>query len=528
MTRWRCLNEECERQTFSEQLSGVAARYARRTLRIGQLVQLFGHVVGGRPGERLMKRLGMPTSDDTILRHLKRSVKGRVRENVRVLGIDDWSWRKGASYGTVMVDMERHEVVDVLPDRSAATTADWLRQQPDVEIVSRDRCGLYAQGAREGAPQARQVADRFHLFQNLRETIENQLSRSDRGMARPSLPITDGEDSSPTICSTRGRQKVAQHRHLTRRAHDRSRQAMYERVQILKAAGRNVRGIAREMGVNWRTAKKWVHATAFPERSERAPTPTSPRFFRDYLSGRWASGCTRGRQLFEEIQPRGYTGSYSNLERFLTKWRRGKFAALSPSPAATATLGTTTATAPATAAAMPRAIDPTTGWLISLIVAAALCMKPRGLLTTGQAAKVAALKNASLEFVTMRGLAMRFRGILRSKNAKRLDGGLNDAQRSGIYAMQRFARTLRQDICAVRNAVAEPWSNGQTEGQINSIENSQASHVRPRRRRTVASPYDAATDIHGARNVRQTQLVTFYQINAAANRLKDGYPRAIG
>ncbi len=93
-------------------------------------------------------------------------------------------------------------------------------------------------------------------------------------------------------------------------------------------------------------------------------------------------------------------------------------------------------------------------------------MKPRGLLTTGQAAKVAALKNASLEFVTMRGLAMRFRGILRSKNAKRLDGWLNDAQRSCIYAMQRFARTLRQDICAVRNAVAEPWSMGQTEGQI--------------------------------------------------------------
>jgi len=264
MTRWRCLNDESERQTFSEQLSGVAARYARRTLRIGHLVQLFGHVAGGRPGERLMKRLGMPASDDTILRHLKRSVTGRVRENVSVLGIDDWSWRKGASYGTVMVDMERHEVVDVLADRSAATTADWLLQRPHVEIVSRDRCGLYAQGAREGAPQARQVADRFHLFQNLRETIENQLSRSDRGMTRPSLPITDGEDSSPTSCSTGGRQKVAEHRHLTRRAHDRSRQAMYERVQILKAAGRNVRGIAREMGVNWRTAKKWVHATAFP------------------------------------------------------------------------------------------------------------------------------------------------------------------------------------------------------------------------------------------------------------------------
>ena len=118
---------------------------------------------------------------------------------------------------------------------------------------------------------------------------------------------------------------------------------------------------------------------------------------------------------------------------------------------------------------MPRAIDPVTGWLILPIVVAALCMKPHGLLTTGQAAKVAALKNALSEFVTMRWLAMRFRGIPRSKNAKRLGGWLNDAQRSGIYAMQRFARTLRQEICAVRNAVAEPWSNGQTEGQISRL-----------------------------------------------------------
>ena len=124
-----------------------------------------------------------------------------------------------------------------------------------------------------------------------------------------------------------------------------------------------------------------------------------------------------------------YTGSYSNLEHLLTKWRRAKRAALSPFRASTPAPATTTATDPATAAAMPRAIDPVTGWLISPIVVAALCMKPHGLLTTGQAAKVAALKSALSEFVTMRWLAMRFRGIPRSKNAKRLDGWLNDAQR---------------------------------------------------------------------------------------------------
>ena len=180
VSRWRCLNAECERRTFTDQLPEIVCPYARRTQRIAELVYLIGHGTGGRPAERLMKRLGMSVSDDTILRHLKRQVaRLRARMPVRVAGIDDWSWRRGRTYGTIIVDLERREVVDVLQDRTTAGTAEWLRQHPEVEIVSRDRCGLYAQGAREGAPQARQVADRFHLLQNLRETIETQLSRAD-------------------------------------------------------------------------------------------------------------------------------------------------------------------------------------------------------------------------------------------------------------------------------------------------------------------------------------------------------------
>ena len=137
-----------------------------------------------------MKRLGMPVSDDTILRHLKRQVaRLRAKTTVRVAGIDDWSWRKGRTYGTIIVDLERREVVDVLRDRTIAGAAEWLRQHPEVEIVSRDRCGLYAQGAREGAPQARQVADGFHLLQNLRETIEAQLGRATDQRVEPYRPI---------------------------------------------------------------------------------------------------------------------------------------------------------------------------------------------------------------------------------------------------------------------------------------------------------------------------------------------------
>jgi len=153
--RWQCRFKACKRQTFAEQFPEIAAPLARRTRRAAELVHLFGHGVGGRPGERLMKRIGMPTSDDTILRCLKRQAKARhVETSVRVLGVDDWAWRKGSTYGTIIVDLERRQVIDLLPDRSAGATADWLKRHPDIEMISRDRCGSFAQGAREGAAGA--------------------------------------------------------------------------------------------------------------------------------------------------------------------------------------------------------------------------------------------------------------------------------------------------------------------------------------------------------------------------------------
>ncbi len=193
-------------------------------------------------------------------------------------------------------------------------------------------------------------------------------------------------------------------------------------------------------------------AHALPQRNASASKTTSPRYFEDYLSRRWSEGCARGRRLFQEIKTRGYTGSFSNLERLLAKWRNPKHKATRPVP---------------TVRAQP--FDPATGRSISPIVAAALCIKPRGLLTANQAAKVDALKSDWPEFAVMRRLAMRFRGVLKSKSVNGLGVWMNDAQQSGLYAMQRFARVLRRDISAVRNAITEPWSNGQTEGQINRL-----------------------------------------------------------
>ena len=414
-----------------------------------------------------MKRLGMPVSDDTILRHLKRQVaRGRRTMTVRVAGIDDWSWRKGRTYGTIIVDLERREVVDLLQDRAATGTAEWFGQHPEVEIVSRDRCGLYAQGAREGASQARQVADRFHLLQNLRETIETQLSRVDRPTGRALLPESNDEHVTSTPSGPGGLSDVAEHRLLTRQAHRRSRQAIFDQIHSLREAGSSIATIARETGFGSRTIRKWLKFDAPPDRRATAPKPCSPHYFFGYPSRRWANGCVRGRQLLEEIKLRGYTGSFSHLERLLAKWRRVDDAKVS-----SAVIGGPRAESKPqpTMTPAPRVIDPATGWTITPIVAASLCIKPRGLLTPNQATKVDALKSASPEFTAMRRLAMRFRGILRSRAVEKLGLWLDDAQQSGIYAMQRFARTVRRDLDAVTNALIEEWSNGQTEGHINRL-----------------------------------------------------------
>ena len=383
----------------------------------------------------------MPVSDNTVLRQFKHRVRERRdAAPLRAVAIDDWSWRKGFTYGTIIVDLERRVVADVLQTRSAKDTADWLKQHPEIEVVSRDRCGLYAQGARQGAPQARQVADRFHLLQNFRESIERQMTEISRFAGRPRLPPVPGD---------RDEALRFERRH--------ARQTLFDQVKLLHASGKTLIDIAVETGVKRRTVAKWMKMDVLPHRRRLSLKTSSPLYFKEFLTRRWAEGDRVGRRLFQDIRRRGYTGSFSNLERLLSTWRasnRGK-------PQPQQQLSKPVAEGPA--------VDPATGWQISPIVAASLCMKPRPMLTPSETAKVAALKKASPSFVTMRQLAMRFRGLLRGDDPDKLDRWLHDARHSGVRAMQQFARTLSRDSEAVRHAIAEPWSSGQAEGQINRL-----------------------------------------------------------
>jgi transposase len=373
-----------------------------------------------------------------------------------VAGVDDWAWRKGHKYGTIIVDLERRAVVDVLADRSAATMANWFKDHPNVDVVSRDRAGLYAEAAREGAPQAKQVADRFHLMQNFRETVERQLGGYEAPIRDSGISRGGNQALSALPARSDRRSGAAARTRLIRRDRQAVRQQIFSEIRVLFEGGNSIGEIARKLGLGRRRVERWVRRIDVPDRNTMASTPSSPAYFGVLRERRWAEGITKVRHLFEEIRRRGYTGSFSHLARFLAPWRSG-----APSldddeqePLAPVRM---------------RTLDPMTGRAISPLTAAALCVKPRGKMTAGQAASVDALKAGSAEFTTMRRLAMQFRGLLRSGTAERLDAWLTDARASGIYAMQRFAKTIRQDLEAVRNAVSEPWSNGQTEGQINKL-----------------------------------------------------------
>ncbi|WP_158932637.1 transposase [Acidisphaera sp. S103] len=212
------------------------------------------------------------------------------------------------SYGTVIVDLERHQVVDLLADRSAASTANWLRKHKEVEVVNRDRAGLYADGARQDAPQAGQVADRFHLLQNFRETVERQLGRFEAPI-RGTVVVAgtdEGGAERTGVLIPRGRSEVAEHEEATRRGRTAARQALFDQIRALFEAGRTIREIAQELGLGRRRVERWVRLIAMPERNTMAPKVCTPAYFGALLARRWAEGITTVRILLAEIHQHGY------------------------------------------------------------------------------------------------------------------------------------------------------------------------------------------------------------------------------
>ena len=293
--RFHCLDRRCIRRTFAERLTDVARPFGRRTGRLRDLQQHLGLALGGEAGARLAARIAAPTSPDTLLRLASICRSTEIMPVPRVLGIDDWAWRRGRRYGTVLVNLETNEVVDLLPDREAATVAAWLRDRPGVEIVARDRAGAYADGIRQGAPGAVQVADRWHLLRNLGDAVQALGDRHNAAARRAAQHVQSHLTATtvpPAIIATPSApsQNASQQASAASRLR---RQARYEEAARLRGIGATITRISAELGADRKTVHGWLRLGRAP--SWKQPSGESnlcPRFGLSRLAIDWRA-CSR-------------------------------------------------------------------------------------------------------------------------------------------------------------------------------------------------------------------------------------------
>jgi len=247
--RFFCRTPTCPRRTFRERLPALIAPGARRSHGLLAALTRIGIALGGKPGARLARQLGMPASNQTLLRFV-RAAPLPVAAAPQVIGVDDWAWKKGRRYGTILCDLARHRAIDLLPERSADSVAAWLSACPDVSVIARDRSDLYADGATRGAPQARHAAqgapaDRFHLLKNLGESLDRFLQHKRAIIKQATAPTTPSAPApSPPGQPWQERQEADS---LRRHA---AVLARYERVIALHAKGAEIADIARAVGIS--------------------------------------------------------------------------------------------------------------------------------------------------------------------------------------------------------------------------------------------------------------------------------------
>jgi transposase len=467
--RFFCENPDCPKSTFVERLPQVVAVWSRRTQRLIAAQQGIGLSVGGEPGARLSRQLGMNTSPDTLLRLIHRLPHAPAKP-VRVLGVDDWAWRRGQRYGTLLVDLEQSEPIDLLPDRTAEALAEWLKAHPSIEIISRDRAGAYADGARRGAPDAVQVADRWHLLHNLVEALERLFDRLPTSVRTPPTPATitptirlaaPQADSKPKTRSKQASsvEQLAPVRPPTRpeqmqKARRAKRLKRFETVRRLHAQGVSQRMIARQLRIGKGTVRRYLNASTFPEVARRRKAPSILDPFVPYLTKRWQAGCHNGVQLWREIRGQGYSGSRPLVSMWVAQQRR-----LLPSRPQHAPRGQ-----------WPHPLaPPPPPRPISARRAAFLLMKSPEQLDKEQIDTVARLEQASPQVATASRLVHEFAQMVRERRRDHLDDWLQAAHASGIRELRYFARGVQRDYEAVAAGLSLPWSSGPVEGHINRL-----------------------------------------------------------
>jgi transposase len=445
--RFFCDEPSCGRRIFCERLPEAAA-HARKTGRLDGALLLVAFELGGRAGSRLAAELGLPASRDSLLRRLRRSPAPFPGE-VRVLGVDDWAARKGERYGAILVDLERRRVVDLLPDRSAATLSDLMRVRGrGVEAVSRDRFRPYIEGIGTGAPGATQVADRFHLFKNLYDALEKAVERNRRAAAKKAAPAPSAPPAAPGAGHPlwgHGADPAKREERLSR----------YERAVELRRRGAYVEDIASEVGLSQRTVVAWLNAGGLPERGRprrKKPSPVAP--YADYLYRRWQERCINMAQLYREIRAMGYEGSYDAVADHVRCLRKGLVPPAEPAAGCGGGGGRKRGT---------RHESQETARLLMLEARVPASLEP------GQRRYLKQLRASCPELVAAQELAGRFAGLVREGDEGGLAGWLREAAECRVPEIAAFAKGVLQDEEAVRAAMREPWSNGQVEGQVNRL-----------------------------------------------------------
>lgn len=465
--RFFCDNKLCSKVTFAEQFPALLAPRARRTARLAKDQQRVAFVVSAESGARILGWLKMAVSPDTLLRLVRRAPEPMI-DTPRVLGVDDWAMKKRCSYGTILVDLEAQQVIDLLPDRKAETLETWLKDHAGVEVISRDRGREYIKGASDGAPDAIQVADRWHLIKNLREALESLM------MEKPDCLKAAGEkDKEEDISTTSNKtatmpESVEQaepspaeevNRPITKAEVQKSarrarKQERYELVRALHQQGFSIHGIANHLGIARRTVRKYINAESCPFYPDGRRYRSKIDPFRQYLTERWRDGCHNGSQLWREIQEMGFDGSRATVSRWVTVERR-KLPLQEKHPVRLK------------ARKKPPRPKQTMPWTANR--AAWLLMKPEAELDTKEKATLQQIFLADEQVVEAHKFAHAFQEIIRLHQPERLKPWLKNTIASGIEAFVTFGRGILQDLDAVTNAIKLHWSNGQTEGQVNRL-----------------------------------------------------------
>ncbi len=431
----------CPTRTFAEQVEGLTSRYARRSVPAAEVVMQLGLMLAGRPAARLAAVFGLPVGRNTLIRTV-RSLPDPPIGAVEVLGVDDFAVRRGRVYGTILLDMADHRPIDLFEGREADDLAAWLRAHTGVEVVCRDRGGAYADGARRGAPEAIQVADRFHLWKNLGEHVKKTVT-AHHGCLRQAAD--DAMREAQQTWEQRPEAEDLAAAAAARRVDDtviaqRIRRTFTE-VHELKAAGLGIRRIKRATGLAKATVARYYHAQTVEELLVTTRTGKSSVLdeYKPYIHERFNAGVTNIKQIWTEIHEMGCPAAYGTLRDYMKPFRQ-------------------VGVAPPARPAAPKVGQATT-WLLT---------HPDNL-DEDEAIKLKQVKAACPHLEATAEFVGRFAHMLTELEGNKLEAWLNDVDSSDLPHLKTFANGIRHDHDAVLNGLTLEHNSGAVEGAVNRL-----------------------------------------------------------